>query len=247
MKKGWKLIAETGLVLGLCVLLAALLHSGRTRRMQLTCSRLEVCVADSLDNPFISRTEIRRLLDRQYGAYIGQRVDSVGLARIERLVASLPAVRHCDAYLTPDAVLHVDIRQRTPVVRYLGARDCYSDTEGFLFDGRGTPARVPVIEGDVPFGDSTWMARSLALVRHLEHDRDWAGRFGQIHVAKDGSLELIPRHDGTHFLFGKPERIADKLDRIRDYYRFVLPAARADSIHYRTVNVDFDGQIVCRK
>ena len=45
--------------------------------------------------------------------------------------------------------------------------------------------------------------------------------------------------------FGNPFGWADKFGRLEDYYRYIVPEKGAD--YYRTVNLKFEKQIVCRK
>ena len=60
-----------------------------------------------------------------------------------------------------------------------------------------------------------------------------------------GDRSLIPREGKERFLFGNPFDCADKFGRLEDYYRYIVPEKGAD--YYRTVNVKFEKQIVCRK
>ena len=61
--------------------------------------------ADSLR--FVSEQDIRDYLDKRYGPYIGERMDSVQLARIEDMLESRSAVMRAEAWTTDDGVLHV--------------------------------------------------------------------------------------------------------------------------------------------
>ena len=71
------LLALAVLVLGLLLLGAA----QRQGRQLLTCTGLQVEFAD--DYNFVTEDDVKGYLDSFYGPYIGQRIDSVNLARIE--------------------------------------------------------------------------------------------------------------------------------------------------------------------
>ena len=45
--------------------------------------------------------------------------------------------------------------------------------------------------------------------------------------------------------FGRPEDYKAKFSRMEDYYRYIYPAKQ--EMNYKTVNVKYDGQIICRK
>ena len=66
---------------------------------------------------------------------------------------------------------------------------------------------------------------------------------GQISVRKDGNLVLVPREGSERFVFGTPTDIEAKFGRIRQYYESVAPSRETP---YKTVDVRFDGQIICR-
>ena len=94
--------------------------SVRTRRAR-TCQgkgTLDVLVADSLERRFVGKEDVAAWLEKEYKAYAGLPLDSVDLGRIERLVEAHSVVRSCEAWLTDDGILHVELSQRQPVVRF---------------------------------------------------------------------------------------------------------------------------------
>ena len=227
-------------------------------RREVTCSGLETIIADSLERQFISEDDIRDWMN-DYGTYLGLRLDSVDLRKVESVIDGKSSVRKSQAWLTDDGVLHVSITQREPVVRFQGASGgFYADADGYLFplQNRHT-ARVPIVDGALPvkFGkgfkgvpetekEQEWVASMLGLVKYLGARKEWNDLVGQITVRPDGNLVLIPREGTERFLFGGPTGIDAKFDRIRKYYEGVAPTRETP---YRTVDVRFDGQIICTK
>ena len=67
----------------------------------------------------------------------------------------------------------------------------------------------------------------------------------KMYVDRNGDLVMIPRQGVERFIFGSPFGAAGKLDRMADYYRYILPEKGEG--YYRTVNVKFDNQIVCKR
>ena len=226
-------------------------------RREVTCKGVEAIIADSLERRFISPDDIRDWM-KDYGTYVGLRLDSVDLRKVERIIDAKSAVRKSQAWLSDDGVLHVSVTQREPIVRFQGASGgFYADREGFLFplQSRHT-ARVPVVDGVLPLrlekgfkgepgtdSERKWVESVIALVRYMDARPEWAGLVGQVTVLKSGDLVLIPREGDERFLFGTPTDVDAKFARIRKYYEGVAPLGQA----YRTVDVRFDRQIVCRK
>ena len=227
-------------------------------RREVTCNGIDAIIADSAARKFISPDDIKDWM-ADYGTYLGLRLDSVDLRKVEAVIVGKSAVRKSQAWLTDDGVLHVSVTQREPMVRFQSATGgFYADAEGFLFplQLRHT-ARVPVVDGALPLQlgkdfkgepktekEKRWVLSVLDLVRYLVDRKEWNDLVGQITVRKDGNLVLIPREGQEQFVFGSPTDIDAKFSRIRKYYESVAPSREKP---YRTVDVRFDGQIVCRQ
>ena len=252
--------------LGLLLIIACgavwIVSSGMSRRSRsvLTCKgkeTLDVRVMDSLS--FVAREDVEKWLDSEYGAYAGQRLDSVNLARIEKLIMGHSAVKTCEAWLTDDGTLHIELTQRQPAVRFdTGANGFYADAEGFIFplQARGT-ADVPVVEGKLPLqvkrgfkgmpddpAQRLWLGKILELAG-IAARPEWKERIGQITVGDDGNLVIKPAQGKETFLFGPPERVEEKFSLIDKYYSAIVREKGPE--YYSTVDVRFKGQVVCRR
>lgn len=233
--------------------------SVRARRTK-TCQgkgSLDVIVADSLERRFVGKEDVTAWLEKEYKAYAGLPLDSVDLGRIERLVEAHSVVRACEAWLTDDGVLHVELNQRQPVVRFeCGDTGYYADATGFVFplQERGS-VDVPVVDGHIPMKipkgfkgtpereeEAEWLAQIIAMVNTLR-GTVWEKNIAKISVDAKRNLSLTPREGGERFLFGPPVRVKEKLGLMEAYYRSGL----AQKNQYRTVDVRYRKQLVCRK
>ena len=247
---------------GTAVLAALLLLvSGAAARQRplTTCKGLEVTILDSLQRSFVSSQDVKRYM-ADYGDYIGQRIDSVNLKKVEDLLDGRSAIRKSEAYVTRDGMLHIDITQREPAVRFhTGGNGYYADESGFLFPLQSKyTARVPIIDGAVPVTvpkgfkgrpedpkEQLWLDQVLNLIRYISHDKTFKDAFSQITVLRGGELILIPRSGSERFYFGQPGGFDGKFERIRTYYEAIAPAKAPGT--YRSVDVRYDKQIICRK
>ena len=230
---------------------------GARNRHEVTCNSIDALIADSTQRKFITPDDIRDWM-ADYGTYLGLRLDSVDLRRVEAVIDGKSAVRKSEAWLTDDGVLHISVTQREPVVRFQSASGgYYADAEGFLFplQLRHT-ARVPVVDGSLPLKlgkefkgepeteqERQWILSVVDLVHYLGERKEWNDLVGQITVNKDGNLVLIPREGSERFIFGTPTDIDAKFGRIRNYYESVAPSRETP---YKTVDVRFDGHIICK-
>lgn len=238
---------------------AGMAKSSRNSRTCQGKGSLEVIVSDSLERRFVAKADVQQWLQAEYGAYAGQRLDSVDLARVERIVSGHSAVRACEAWLTDDGILHVQLSQRQPVLRLDdGSNACYSDETGYLFPlQRGGSAEVPVVGGKIPFKlergykgypqkaeDMLWLQRVIGVTNYMK-GTIWEKNIAKMDVDADGDLVLYPAQGKEKFIFGAPVKIEDKFRLVTAYYRSVVPSL-PEGKTYTRVDVRHRSQIVCK-
>ena len=192
--------------------------------------------------------------------YIGQLLDSVDLAKVERILDNKSAILKTEAYTTPDGMLNVKVFQREPVIRFQkGGNGFYADEKGFLFPLQSNyTSQVPIIDGNVPLTfesgykgepvsqkEKDWLGNIIALVNFMQESKNWSENISQISVRPDGDLVMVPRQGKELFIFGGPDNYEDKFSRMEKYYTTILPEKGEG--YYSTVNLKYNGQIVCRK
>lgn len=260
MKRSVKYILTgiCGLALAACIVTA--FTAGAGVRKSIRCTGLEVVILDSTQNSFVSAKDVKGYIDREYGSYVGQAIDSIDLVRVEDIIDGRSAVFKSQAYVTVDGVLHVEVTQRRPVVRFQkSGGGFYADAEGFIFPLQRTYAsHVQVIDGNIPLAansgykgaiedpkEKEWFDRMMDIVNFMEKSRTWKDKIVQIHIDEGRNVILIPREGNERFLFGQPVGIEEKFRKMEKYYTHIVPAKGEG--HYRTVDLKYDGQIVCRE
>ena len=71
----------------------------------------------------------------------------------------------------------------------------------------------------------------------------WEHNIVKITVSGKKNLVLEPRTGKEKFIFGEPVRVEEKLSLMKAYYESVVPV----NPDYRTVDLRYRGQLVCRK
>ena len=236
----------------LALLLAAFGMLGscaRSERSQVLCNALDVQIKDKYE--FVTKEDITGFLDKNYGVYIGVRLDSLDLDRIEKMLEEKKVVLKSEAWTTRDGVLHVSILQRKPVLRFQrGEQGFYIDRDGLVFPlHKSYTADVPVIDGSVPElkGEkgSAWARGVIALVEYIKGSRQWSTQVTGISVNQAGDIELKINDGKERFILGYPDELESKFSRIGKYYSHILPAKGEG--FYKSVNVKYNKQIICRK
>lgn len=259
MKNIWRtvLLCTGGALLAACIVCSFLY--GRSQRGGIVCRKIEVHVQDSLDIRFISSGEIVRTIRKEYGKCVGMQLDSIDLVKIEALIDRKSAVLKSQAYTTRDSVLHIEVTQRKPLVRFQrGNSGFYADEEGYVFPLQSTYApHIQIVDGNIPVKvadghkgkiddpkSRKWLLDMIGMVRHIESDKDWKRIIVQIHVNEDGDIVLVPREGQEKFIFGYPDHLEEKFGKFRKYYTAIIPKAGKE--RYTVVDLRYKGQIICK-
>ena len=249
-------LSALGIIL---VCLAVSWGISRSARSGTLCSGIEVSITDSTESRFVSGKDILEYISEDYGKTEGIPVENLDLDRMEQMLDSRSAVLKSEAYCTKDGILHIDVTQREPVMRFQkGGQGFYADERGYVFPLKpGKASYVIVIDGNIPIetGDAgkgkavsgkekEWLDRMGAMVSYMNRHKVWNRSIVQIHVSDNGDLILIPREGREKFIFGKPEKIEEKFELMELYYSAVVPSGEKD--RYGTVDVRYDKQIICK-
>ncbi len=258
MKRIVRIIAASLTLAAFCAGMGTLVHLTREDRSKLGCNSLEVHFTDSLK--FVSEEDIRGFLDSRYGRYIGQRLDSVRLSEIERMIESRSAVLKSEAWTTSDGTLHISISQRAPMMRFQNAdKGFYIDSEGYIFPlHRSYTAPVRVVYGSIPVNvrdgykgfaatqeERAWLGSMLEMNSIIENSRRWKSGIDSIAVRPDGDIVLKMSRGDELFILGEPHSLKDKFAGIEKYYDYIAPSKEEG--YYGSVNLKYKKQIICRQ
>lgn len=227
--------------------LAASYIAGLYVRKPLKCESLNIIITDSTSNCFVSKADITKYLDKEYGKYKDLPLDSLNLDKIEQLLEGKSAINTAEAFTTKDGRLNIMVSQRRPAVRFQGINNgYYADAEGRTFPLQKSYASyVPVVDGNIPqMTDTVKVIRTTAMVNYLENSPIWKGKFVQIRIDDKGDIILVPREGKERFIIGQPFNIEEKAKKMEMFYTHIVPAK--GSGYYKTIDLRFDGQIVCR-
>lgn len=209
------------------------------------CSQVNVVVEDSANTCFITSAEITSLLKRNRLYPTGLATDSIRCRLIEETLEKNSFIENAECYKTPSGNLSISIRQRIPILRIMpnNGQSYYIDDKGRSMPGGGHAAHLPVATGVIDKQMAEGTLYQFALM--IEKDEFWKRQIEQIHVTSEGEIELVPRV-GEHILFlGKPIHLAEKLQRIRTFYRKGLGQVGWNK--YSRISVEFDNQVICKR
>ena len=260
MRAAWKYIFALAAVALAVLLLVSVGHASRNRHHMQTCTGIDIRILDSARLSFVTPEDVKKCIMEEYGPWIGRRLDSIDLRKIETVLTNRSAILTGEAYTTRDSILHIRVTQREPIVRFQGPDGgFYSDENGFLFPLQaGYTSRVPIIDGQIPVHagagykgqaktdrERKWIEGIIGLVRYIDRNKTWSHSIVQITVDAHGDIVMVPRTGKERFIFGRPDDWQDKFARMEKYYNTIAPSKEEG--YYTTVNVKYPGQIICRK
>ena len=151
--------------------------AARRNRKARKVARLQIEVVDSTSQGHLVSAEmVRRWISSSRIPTVGTAVGEVDLTAIERQIARNGFVDEAVAYIDYDAVLHIEISQRKPLLRLLtDGLNLYATADGHVFGApRASSLYVPVVTGSYrpPFpGDYSGEVRAHIDSRLAEIDR----------------------------------------------------------------------------
>lgn len=233
---------------------------GVRERKKLLCSGVKVVVRDSSTCGFVTSGDVMRILRKSNIHCSGLPVDSIDLQKIEKTIDSRSAVKKCEAFVTPDGKVNIELDQRRPAVRFQRSDGgFYADLEGCLFPLQSSyDAPVLLVDGNIPLSPKTgykqyiedpdqleWFSKMMKLVNYIDENPTWRGKISRITIQQNTELVLTPLSGDEKFLFGQPDAVKEKFSRMEKYYTNIAPA-RKDA-PYKVVDVRYKGQVICRQ
>ncbi|MEO8589726.1 MAG: hypothetical protein ABI432_10185 [Flavobacteriales bacterium] len=263
MKKLKRILRVAGMVSAIIGVVLALGFVERTAD-RTPISDLQVHVDGAEGMHFIDDRAVRREVLDQGAEVMGAATGEVDVPLIEERLRSIPCVAKAEVYHTMDGVLHVQVKQREPIVRVFNTdgSSFYIDKQGWTMPTNPNyTARVLVVTGALNEPGATNGVRSVyesdsvqhrfrsddihRLVLFIQKDPFWNALIDQVVVTANGDFELIPRVGGQRVLLGDGTALEQRFEKLRLFYEEGMPQASWRS--YARIDLRFADQIVCTK
>lgn len=204
---------------------------------------------------FLEDEELIALVKQRSGNIVGRKVAGFDIYALEKDLDNTSCILKSQVYVDNEGVLHIQVSERKPFVRLQTANSAYyADREGKLFPLQSHySAWVPVVEGKLPIesghamgkAEQDWMKSMIALVAAFQDNSKWKNRCTQIHIDKDGRASLVLDGYSERFILGDFNEVEKKQRKIEQYISLIRPQL-AEGKTYKSVNVRFNGQIICQ-
>lgn len=260
MKLKWKKIIILFLDVVLAVYLVfAVTSFNKPEQGDRVCTKVEILVADSCADGFLSAPEIKRILTADNVYPLDKKLSNVNPRSIETILKGCPFVRNAECYKTQDGHVCISVSQLRPVVRIKSwnGDDYYIDDRGGIMPNSKYTSDLIIATGSV--NRSYARCCICPLAKTIMANPMWNNQIEQINVLPGGGIELVPRvgehivYIGTLPITGPQEErdtaianfVNTKLTRLEKFYKYGLSVAGWNKYSY--IDIEFDNQIICKK
>jgi len=224
------------------------------KKQTVKCTDVKILIPGA-DN-FIEREEIDQILREDQGVLLGRNIENINIHKIEKKLQSNPYIAFAKVYVEMDGVLHIEVKQRQPIVRILNSngQDFYIDNDGLKMPiSSNFTANVLVATGNITevFGSRvdtlhTKLAHDIyKTALYIKKDTLWDSQIEQLVVDQKNDIELIPRVGNQRIILGNADSLEKKMGNLLLFYKKAMPQVGWDV--YRTINIKYTNQIVCEK
>lgn len=240
-----KTVIKTFLLIGVVgyLIFAVCKFSGQAEER--TCEGVVVEVSDNSLNEMMGEDYIRRILRSNNISPEGNKISSINLQQIEKLIRADTHVDSASCYCTAAGMLCIEVMPNRPVLHVISQKgeDYYVASQGMIMSTKDFNIDLCVATGNVSKQFAS--TRLLEFATFIHDDLFWREQIQQIHVIDSAHIELSPRVGRHTIQLGSVDNYKDKLHRLRIFYRDGLD--RVGWNKYKTINLAYDGQVVCTK
>lgn len=251
-------------LLGCAVLISVAFVS--VKQSEVYCTSLAISIDDDNGNYFIENEDVLQLLNSKDKQPVGKRLDEINTALLENIINSNPYVANAEVFSTVDGKLHINIKQRNPIIQILNSEgeSFYIDDDAYLMpvsenytpdvivangniNSRYTRRKIESMEF-VPndsINKSFILEQLFSIAKYLQTDSIANALFTQIYVTDKNELELVPRFGDHIVVIGDAGDFKKKVEMLLVLYRKGLN--KKGWTQYSSINLKFENQVVCTK
>lgn len=211
-----------------------------------TCSEVCIQVNDTSSHPFVTVRELNRDLDDIINRAPGRPLSELNTAEIEQRLSRIDKIEDARAIMLTTGKVLIEVTPMRPVARVFdGNRSYYINKDGKRISADARyHMDVPVIIGRLD--QMNLKAESyLPLVKYISSDPGWDALVSAIRVESPRDIMLVPVIHGHVINLGDTSGYKEKLERLRLFYREVMPEKGWS--YYDTISVKWRGQVVATR
>ncbi|MDR2621524.1 MAG: cell division protein FtsQ [Dysgonamonadaceae bacterium] len=209
----------------------------------LICKKVEVEVANTLGQNYISENEVVTLMKNMNVFPVGKNLSKISASEIEEKLANNKLIKKAECFKTVGGDVRIKVYQRIPVLRVFSQNGSYYvDNERQIMPvPNNFAAYVPVAVGNI---DNEYAKKQLYdFANYIQKDKFWNSQITQIYVTSRQEIILTPTVGNHQIILGKIEDYVENLDKLRVFYEKGLNKIGWN--RYSTINLKYKNEVVC--
>ncbi|MBP3737954.1 MAG: hypothetical protein J6I72_02745 [Muribaculaceae bacterium] len=241
-----KRLIQNIILLVLASMLVAGILWARSRKADELCRRVKVEIVNSDSTQFVTEQGVMGELAQSGIKVVGKPMWQINAARIEEVLGKSEYLENVECVKARDGQLLIRASQLVPVMRvfdgdgvsyYVNAAGKRMNASAFYHSD------VPVVQGH--FTQRFPPTRLLPLVSYVEHDSLLRTLVTMYTVRDSNNVFLVPSIYGHVVNMGPVEDIENKFEKLKLFYREVMPAKGWET--YDTISVKWSHQVVATR
>jgi cell division protein FtsQ len=240
--------------LGFAIATIVLLVAAVNVKNEKKCSAVHIEIEGVSNHFFIDKTDVLGIIKNYLGTNpVGQTVQLFDLKAIEHNLETDVWIKNAELFFDNNQALQVHIDEREPIARIFGHNgdSFYIDSSLTLLPlSEKASARIPVFTGfpeirtKLTPADSNLLRNIKNISIALQADNFLMAMIEQVDITAQGSFEMIPKIGTQVILFGGGDDVANKLEKLRLFYKNVMP--KTGWSKYSIVSLQYKNQVVAK-
>lgn len=221
---------------------------------EIDCTQVEVKLQDVSKNHFLVEEDLVADLEELIGRkLVGDKLIHNQLNGMEKHLKSNKFVNRAEVLSDHKGRLLVDIVQERPLARIITDDSTYYVAESgkIMPTSINYSSRVMVVLGDKineilspdTLPEYKRKKEFVEFLKYVSADQFLKAQVQTIEVLDNEKILIYPQITKQNIMFGRCANIVDKLDRLKIFYKQILP--RKGWNNYEKVSLEFKNQIIC--
>ena len=195
------------------------------------------------NNLFVTHKTVNKLLIQNQQTVTNVPKEILDLNELENRLKSNAMIKTAEVYLAIDGKVRADVIQRKPIARVSTNASYYIDDEGgYMPLSTNFTAHVPLVTGAI---ENNNLINVFTIASKIVNDEFLKAHIVEIHQNQDQTIVLKTRVFDFEIELGDLKELDKKINNLKAFYQ---KAKKDETLNkYRTVNLEFNNQVVCTK
>lgn len=210
-----------------------------------TFTGCRITIAQNGESDFVTKLDVSQECGDIMQWITTKKRNEINLNELENHLRSSDKIESVNVAILNNGILSIDVIPMSPVARV------FDDGKSYYINASGKRISAePRYHIDVPlvvgsFSEQYPPMRLLPLLDYISNRPELDALVSTVRQTRGGDIIIVPTIRGHVINFGDTSLVGNKFDRLREFYRQVMPVRGWET--YDTLSVKWRGQIVASK